>query len=313
MKIGFILYHLGRMELIKIKNILKKIGLGLLFVIIIILGIPTLLAWIIPMKSKIPNFSDSNDWIGFFGSYVGSILGGLCTLVVMYFTRKDTRDIQKENLKIQDKIINQEKENILNDKRTFVSYYKLRSDPFFSDMGDMYKNAVYILDKDTILTELVLSPKNTMTYNPQVFPNLTTKVMRITDILNCKEFGFWRVKNVGKNPMHKFSLSLNGEWFDNELNYVEDVEKSYSFPIIEDGQTLIFPLFKIDENIDIYHFRVSNMILKYDSGLVGTIESNTISIDFYENQEAHSKINVEILEKETVAEMNVRIPMYRII
>ncbi|WP_455539102.1 hypothetical protein [Terrisporobacter sp.] len=298
--------------MIKIKNILKKIGLGLLFVIIIF-GIPALLAWIIPMKSKIPNFSDSNDWIGFFGNYLGSILGGLCALVVMYFTRKDTRDIQKENSKIQNKIINQEKENILNDKRTFVSYYKLRSDPFFSDMGDMYKNAVYILDEDTISTERVLRSENTMTYNPQVFPNLATKVKRITDILNCKDFGFWRVKNVGKNPMHKFSLSLNGEWIDSEFNYVEDIEKSYNFPIIEDGQTLIFPLFKIDENIDIYHFRVSNMTLKYDSGLVGTIESNTISIDFNDTQEAHSKINVEILEKETVAEMNVRIPVYRII
>ena len=94
---------------------------------------------------------------------------------------------------------------------------------------------------------------------------------------------------------------------------VGDVEKSYTFPIIEDGQTLIFPLFKIDENINIYHFRVSKMILKYDSGLVGYIESNTISIDFNENQEANSKINVEILEEKNGAEMNVRIPIYRII
>ena len=55
------------------------------------------------------------------------------------------------------------------------------------------------------------------------------------------------------------------------------------------------------------------MILKYDSGLVGYIESNTISIDFNENQEANSKINVEILEEKNGSEMNVRIPIYRII
>lgn len=303
------------MELIKIKNILKKIGWGLLvlFVLIMILVIPIGLGWLIPIKNKIPNFSDSNDWIGFFGSYVGSILGGLCTLVVMYFTRKDTRDIQKENLKMQNKIINQEKENILKDNRTFISYYKLTSDPFFSNMGDIYKNAMYILDEDTTLTERVLRLENTGAYDAGVFSDLTSKVMEITSILNCKQFGFWRVKNIGKNPMHKFSLSLNGGWFDNELNYVEDVEKSYSFPIIEDGQTLIFPLFKIDENVNIYHFRVSNMILKYDSGLVGYIESNTISIDFNDNQEANSKINVEILKIETLAEMNIKTPMYRII
>lgn len=240
------------------KNILKKLGWGflVLFLIIMIFVIPIGLNWLIPTNDS-P--TQTNDWIGFFGSYVGGILGGVCTLVVMYFTRKDTRDIQKENLKIQNKIIDQEKENILKENRTFISYYKLKSNPFFSNMGDIYKSAMYVLDEDTILTERVLKLENPGAYD------------------------------------------------------VGDVEKSYTFPIIEDRQTLIFPLFKIDENINIYHFRVSKMILKYDSGLVGYIESNTISIDFNENQEANSKINVEILEEKNGAEMNVRIPIYRII
>ena len=294
------------------KNILKKLGWGflVLFLIIMIFVIPIGLNWLIPTNDS-P--TQTNVWIGFFGSYVGGILGGVCTLVVMYFTRKDTRDIQKENLKIQNKIIDQEKENILKENRTFISYYKLKSNPFFSNMGDIYKSAMYVLDEDTILTERVLKLENPGAYDVGVFSDLTSKIRKITDILNCNEFGFWRVKNIGKNPMHKFSLLLKGKWFDNELNYVGDVEKSYTFPIIEDGQTLIFPLFKIDENINIYHFRVSKMILKYDSGLVGYIESNTISIDFNENQEANSKINVEILEEKNGAEMNVRIPIYRII
>lgn len=210
------------------KNILKKLGWGflVLFLIIMIFVIPIGLNWLIPTNDS-P--TQTNDWIGFFGSYVGGILGGVCTLVVMYFTRKDTRDIQKENLKIQNKIIDQEKENILKENRTFISYYKLKSNPFFSNMGDIYKSAMYVLDEDTILTERVLKLENPGAYD------------------------------------------------------VGDVEKSYTFPIIEDGQTLIFPLFKIDENINIYHFRVSKMILKYDSGLIGYIESNTISIDFNEN------------------------------
>ena len=37
------------------------------------------------------------------------------------------------------------------------------------------------------------------------------------------------------------------------------------------------------------------MIPKYDSGLVGYIASNTLSIEFNENQEANSKINVEVI------------------
>jgi len=58
----------------------------------------------------------------------------------MYFTRKDTRNIQEENLKIQNKIINQEQESILKDNITFISYYRLTSDPFFSNMDSIYKN-----------------------------------------------------------------------------------------------------------------------------------------------------------------------------
>jgi len=55
------------------------------------------------------------------------------------------------------------------------------------------------------------------------------------------------------------------------------------------------------------------MILKYDSGLIGYIKSNTISIDFTENQEANFKIHVETLKRENIAEINVKIPSYRII
>ena len=42
------------------------------------------------------------------------------------------------------------------------------------------------------------------------------------------------------------------------------------------------------------------MILKYDSGLIGYIKSNTISIDFTENQEANFKIHVETLKRENM-------------
>lgn len=61
-------------------------------------------------------------------------------------------------------------------------------------MEDIYINAMYILDEDTILIERVLRLENTGAYDAGVFPDLTSNVMKITSILNCKQFGFWRVK-----------------------------------------------------------------------------------------------------------------------
>lgn len=75
----------------------KKVYLLIILIIIILIAIPFVLGVLIPKESLIPNLSQSNDWIGFWGSYTGGILGGLCTLTVMYFTRKDTRYIQEEN------------------------------------------------------------------------------------------------------------------------------------------------------------------------------------------------------------------------
>lgn len=51
------------------------------------------------MTSPISNFETSNDWIGFFGSYIGAILGGIITLIVMKCTNNSNRDIENENRK----------------------------------------------------------------------------------------------------------------------------------------------------------------------------------------------------------------------
>ena len=39
----------------------------------------------------------SNDWIGFWGSYLGSILGGIITLLVLAETLKDSREMKERD------------------------------------------------------------------------------------------------------------------------------------------------------------------------------------------------------------------------
>lgn len=55
------------------------------------------------------NFTNNNDWIGFWGSYVGTIIGGIITLAVLYFTLKNENYNKKREEKIQyfDKLIDE--------------------------------------------------------------------------------------------------------------------------------------------------------------------------------------------------------------
>ena len=43
--------------------------------------------------------TSDNDWIGFWGSYIGAILGGLITLFVLWCTIKSNEDILKKEKK----------------------------------------------------------------------------------------------------------------------------------------------------------------------------------------------------------------------
>ncbi|CEQ04098.1 Uncharacterised protein [[Clostridium] sordellii] len=56
-------------------------------------------------------FETSNDWIGFFGSYTGAILGGIITLIVMNVTIKSSEENLKKTI-AENKIIEERKERI---------------------------------------------------------------------------------------------------------------------------------------------------------------------------------------------------------
>ena len=80
--------------------------------IVIIILIYTIVGIILPFGFKYIIFENTalshltnNEWAGFLGSYVGGILGGLGTLISVYITVKDSRDMQAENKKDTDKQI----------------------------------------------------------------------------------------------------------------------------------------------------------------------------------------------------------------
>lgn len=77
------------------KKYWKEIMLGLIVVLFIIpLGIAFLL------KFDFIITDTSSGWIGFWGSYLGGIVGGLITLYVLFRTLKENRELQRKEHRI---------------------------------------------------------------------------------------------------------------------------------------------------------------------------------------------------------------------
>lgn len=104
------------------------------------------------IASPISNFETSNDWIGFFGSYMGAILGGIITLIVMEGTNNSNRDIEKENRKNE---FCNNLSDLISDYCVYASdcYYTYRQD---IDNGN-YKQSKMKLSSITYNIEIRLS------------------------------------------------------------------------------------------------------------------------------------------------------------
>lgn len=77
------------------KKYWKEILLGTMTILIIV---PLVIAFMLRFKFIMTDAS--NGWIGFWGSYLGAIFGGLITLFVLYKTLKENHKSQKKEHKI---------------------------------------------------------------------------------------------------------------------------------------------------------------------------------------------------------------------
>ncbi|KPI53114.1 hypothetical protein KW94_08370 [Clostridioides difficile] len=89
------------MDIKDIKESFQKKPIGWIsgVLIIAIIIIPLIVTFTISVRNPIFNFNESNGWLGFWGSYLGGILGGLATLMAVVITTNQTRVIQEENKK----------------------------------------------------------------------------------------------------------------------------------------------------------------------------------------------------------------------
>ncbi|MDO5516399.1 MAG: hypothetical protein Q4F66_02520 [Clostridium sp.] len=88
----------------------KNILLIICTYIFISIILPIFFKYLIFENSSISNLNNS-EWASFLGSYVGGILGGLGTLIAVYITVKETRNMQIDNKNDTDKKLLEDKQS----------------------------------------------------------------------------------------------------------------------------------------------------------------------------------------------------------
>lgn len=223
-----------------------KILIGAGISLVLIITVPIFLAWIIPKESFISNFTSDNDWIGFYGSYSGSVIGGLITLMVMMVTiksgKKDLNRNIDENKRIQD----------INDANQFC-------DKMIDLVGD-YCSDTSVYFQEYEYNSTFIEKEKHLEYRLSI-GNITASEFHIQmSILDNRKYKPNRKKSVSiyfklkmllkdieeanelidcLSRVHKFSVENKNDIFDNEVDelekktvefvgkYKEKIEKKY--------------------------------------------------------------------------------------
>lgn len=223
----------------------------ILLVIGAILLIPAGVAFFMNTSNPLIEIETTNDWIGFYGSYSGSIVGGVFTFIVLYFTRKDTRNIQYN-------IERKEEEEQLKAKRAFVDISLIKSGLFFHEYRDLLKEGRYFQNENYIKMFQYLESgfKNEEHRKNQEY------------LLKYNDYPYAILRNVSNNPMYHV-----------EVNFLDTEENNlFTFRIntILPNENVLFSLLRINE-INSIHYEpcVEKQIIctiEYETDYIGVRE-----------------------------------------
>ena len=138
------------------KNKYKKwIIITILGMIVVSTILPGLFKWF---------FKGCWDWDSFLGSYVGGLLGGLGTLIAVYITTSQTRDVQNENMQQHKTDIEAETKKIITENALIIYYDLLFA---FKDLAEFVKK---FLVRETT-EELIEERKKDFVNNKKLISN----------------------------------------------------------------------------------------------------------------------------------------------
>ena len=78
----------------------KTIFITILISLILIIGLPLAIDWLI-IGSKFPSNIENSDWVGFFGGYIGALIGAIVSLAGIIITIRYTNEQNKKDRELQ--------------------------------------------------------------------------------------------------------------------------------------------------------------------------------------------------------------------
>lgn len=172
-------------------------------IMLLIVLMPILTTLLVSKPSTFKNFTIENDWIGFFGSYTGSIVGGLITLYVMAITIKNgDTNLHKsisENKNLQQK---NDKTIFCNDVAGLIANYcsECKKYIFYSTICQQNNKTLLLCEKSLKNCENELS-------NKEKNPIYMRQVNQGVETIELKNFNLAKEKyNLAKADL---DLSLN--------------------------------------------------------------------------------------------------------
>lgn len=95
----------------------RRIICIIIIAVCVAFAMPFALEWLV-FRNNTYSVLSNGEWGGFLGSYIGGVIGGLGTLLAVYITTKETREIQKSTLQ---QIEKDRKLNARNERKQFAN------------------------------------------------------------------------------------------------------------------------------------------------------------------------------------------------
>ncbi|HBF0594026.1 TPA: hypothetical protein KNN84_001984 [Clostridioides difficile] len=298
----------------------RKETIGFSFLMMLIILVPPILKFVIKIFERFVG-NTSSEWLSFYGSYLGGILGGIATLMAVVITtnqtriiqeenKEETREIQKENKNIQNKLIELNENKLLYDLRTIVQdvyiedNFKLEGHRKAMNIDILYLNKSYenLYDKAEYL-----SRKQKECDEEKKECGEEKKECESCDDVFCKQicnnlvyfdkYRYLIIKNIGKNPMCYVEIILIGTLCNVNNTQKEKKEQRIKVDFINSNNNVAFPMFEIDDKNEIWNFYSDKSKIIYFTNITGKRERVTLESEQI-GEEIKIKTSFEIEDSE---------------
>lgn len=281
----------------------KKISLWWFILLIIFIVLSPILVYFFIIENNFPSKASNDAWTSFWGSY----LGGISTLIAVFITVKQTRDIQNENKNIQERITKNEEKLLLQNSRTFIEEalivceYNLNS----SFRNTLKGNKIIITPEYNFIEKLINRDTEILNqkcyeiyYNRCNIINMNQLYSNIHSLEVHKNYIFKVIKNIGNNPMYNVKISVTGKWFSQGRILNEDTIV-FNIKYIDGKDSIVLPLFKVNEDIILEQLNASKTVIEYHTGMFGLKEKIILNLEYnVRNNIIKESIKVNLIDED---------------